>query len=100
MLMNTEIGPEWEPYWIDSPVWIASPYARTTLDSATGTLTPEYRTTPGWSGANQIPLQVKSDSVYINFKPIGDNMKCLIAYRDIEGNSFYKGPRQMILSWL
>lgn len=88
---NLNVKAEWAPSWITPETWIASPYARTTMDT-TGTLTPEYRTTPGWSGANQIPLQVKSDSVYVNFKPIGKNMKCLIAYRDISGNPVYSEP--------
>jgi hypothetical protein len=77
--------------WLTPEVWISTPYARTTLDS-TGTLTPEYRTTPGWSGGNQIPLVVKGDSVYVNFKPIGKNMKCQICYRDILGNPVYSEP--------
>lgn len=86
------IGPEYEPHWLEFDTWVASPYARTVLDTATGILTPEYRTTPGWSGANQIPLKVKSDSISISFQPIDKNMKCLLAYRDVEGNCVYSEP--------
>ena len=89
--INTQIKSEWTPTWLNPDVWYGTPYARTALDS-TGTLTPEYRTTPGWSGANQIPLQVKGDSVYVNFKPIGKNMKCQLCYRDIMGNAIYGEP--------
>ncbi|HNW50380.1 MAG TPA: T9SS type A sorting domain-containing protein [Prolixibacteraceae bacterium] len=89
--INTKIASEWTPTWLNPDVWYGTPYARTTLDS-TGTLTPEYRTTPGWSGANQIPLIVKGDSVSVKFKPIGENMKCQICYRDILGNAVYGAP--------
>jgi hypothetical protein len=89
--MNSNIRAEWSPSWLSPDVWKASPYARTTLDS-NGVLIPEYRTTPGWSGANQIPLHVKSDSVYLDFRPIGKNMKCLFCYRDINGNPVYSEP--------
>ncbi len=88
---NIEVKAEWQPSWLNPDVWIASPYARTTMDD-NGVLSPEYRTTPGWSGANQIPLKVKADSVYIDFKPVGKNMKCLICYRDITGNPVYSMP--------
>jgi hypothetical protein len=100
--INTTIASEWKPTWLTPDVWISTPYARTTMDN-NGTLTPEYRTTPGWSGANQIPLFVKGDSVFVNFKPIGKNMKCQICYRDILGNAVYgtpvdSGPCSMLLA--
>lgn len=88
---NIKIAAEYKPAWLTPEVWISTPYARTSMDSK-GVLTPEYRTTPGWSGGNQIPLHVKSDSVYVNFKPIGKNMKCQICYRDISGNPVYSEP--------
>jgi len=88
---KSNIRAEWQPSWLTPDRWVATPYARTTLDSS-GVLTPEYRTTPGWSGGNQIPLEVKGDSVTITFQPIGKNMKCLICYRDINGNPVYGEP--------
>src|SRR5690606_16563978 len=51
------LGVEWEPHWINCEQWKATPYVKTTSDG-NGVLTPEQRTTPGWTGANQIPLEV------------------------------------------
>ena len=94
-LLNANFGgvikSEWSPYWINSPVWIATPYVKTTNDG-NGLLTPEYRTTPGWSGANQIPLVVKSDSIVVNFQPIGENMNCQLRYRTKKGETVYSKP--------
>src|SRR4029078_7612280 len=53
---NSAIQEEYSPYWIDVPVWNATCYVATT--NVGGTLYPEARTLPGWSGANQIPLTV------------------------------------------
>ena len=58
---------------------------------------PEYRTTPGWSGANQIPIHVsgeKGDIVRIYFEPLGDNMECQLAYRSKRGKVYYSQPVQ------
>ncbi|MDR2914598.1 MAG: T9SS type A sorting domain-containing protein [Tannerella sp.] len=89
---GTNIGPEWEPYWINSPTWKATPYAATTLDKATRILTPEYRTTPGWSGGNQIPLHVEGDKVSVTFEPLGENMSCQLCYRTKNGETVYGQP--------
>ncbi|MBN1926253.1 MAG: T9SS type A sorting domain-containing protein [Prolixibacteraceae bacterium] len=88
---NLEVRSEWNPTWLNPEVWIGSPYARTTIDDD-GVMTPEYRTTPGWSGANQIPLKVKGDSVSVDFRPIDDNLKCVLCYRDILGEPVYSEP--------
>ena len=61
---QTKITSEWTPSWLTPTVWYATPYAEVTNDG-TGLLTPEYRTTPGWSGANQIPLHDASQSTDI-----------------------------------
>jgi hypothetical protein len=82
------IGSEWSPYWINAEKWIATPYAKTT-DDGTGLLTPEYRTTPGWSGANQIPLHVTGDMATVYFQPGGANMTCQLCYRTKEGEIVY-----------
>ncbi len=84
------IGAEWQPSWMNPPAWIATPYAKTT--NSGGVLTPEYRTTPGWSGANQIPLQVSGSTVTVNFQPIGANMTCQLAYRATDGSCVYSKP--------
>lgn len=81
------IGAEWQPSWLNPAPWIATPYAKTTNNS--GLLTPEARTLPGWSGANQIPLQVTGNMVTVNFEPIGANMTCQLVYRTTSGTPVY-----------
>lgn len=88
---GTEIKEEVEPAWYNVPEWNATPYAKTTLNDA-GELIPEGRTTPGWSGANQIPLHVKGDEVVIDFQPLGTNMSCQLCYRTGGGDVVYGEP--------
>ncbi|MDA3879126.1 MAG: T9SS type A sorting domain-containing protein [Prolixibacteraceae bacterium] len=85
------IGAEWEPYLIDVDPWKATPYAKTSNDG-NGLLTPEARTTPGWSGANQIPLLVSGDTVAVDFIPIDENMSCQLCYRAEDGTTIYSEP--------
>lgn len=85
------IGAEWEPYWINCETWKATPYAKTTLDE-NGVLIPEKRTTPGWSGANQIPLEVTGNLVSVDFQPLGENMSCQLCYRATDGTAVYSNP--------
>jgi hypothetical protein len=82
------IQAEWQPSWKAPAAWIASPYVRTTT-SPTGLITPEYRTTPGWSGANQIPLAVTGNEVVVNFQPLAPNMTCQLCYRTRSGTIVY-----------
>lgn len=85
------IGAEWEPYWINCETWKMTPYVKTTNDG-NGLLTPEQRTTPGWSGANQIPLKVSGNMVSVDFQPIGANMSCQLCYRAVDGTPVYSVP--------
>ncbi len=85
------IKAEWEPSWLTPEVWYASPYAKT-FNDGNGLLTPEFRTTPGWSGANQIPLHVTGNRVVVNFQPLGPNMTCQLCYRDTSGSPVYSAP--------
>lgn len=78
---------EWQPSWLNPAPWSATPYVSTTNNG--GTLTPESRTTPGWSGGNQIPLHVAGNMVTVNFQPIGANMTCQLAYRATDGTPIY-----------
>jgi hypothetical protein len=60
--------------------------------NSSGLLTPEARTLPGWSGANQIPLTVTGGAgtvVTVNFEPIGANMTCQLVYRNTSGVPVY-----------
>ncbi|WP_167614955.1 T9SS type A sorting domain-containing protein [Maribellus sediminis] len=91
--INSTIGAEWQPSWIQCTPWKASPYVKTWMqDTENKILTPEPRTTPGWSGANQIPLMVSGDKVVVNFMPIGKNMTCQLCYRATDGTAVYSKP--------
>ena len=91
---------EWAPYDKAVEEWKATPYANMYKCNETDSLgwwKPEYRTTPGWSGANQIPIHVsgeKGDIVRIYFEPLGDNMECQLAYRSKRGKVYYSQPVQ------
>lgn len=76
--------------WINVPAWNATCYVVTT--NVGGTLTPEGRTLPGWSGANQIPLTVSGSMASVTFNPLGANMSCQLVYRDTSGNVRYSYP--------
>lgn len=93
-----KVEQEWSPYWKKVDPWLATPYANMyrcdEVDSA-GWWRPEWRTTPGWSGANQVPLHVKGDvgtMVSLHFKPLGQNMVCMLCYRTKQGKIFYSQP--------
>ena len=80
------IKQEWAPYSQAVKEWKATPYSNMYPDEELGEgwYYPEYRTTPGWSGANQIPLHVsgnEGDIISMHFKPLGENMVCQLAYR-------------------
>jgi len=85
------IEAEWEPSWLNPEPWKATPYVKTTNDG-NGLLTPEARTTPGWSGANQIPLVVTGETVTVNFIPLSPNMTCQLCYRTKDGETVYSQP--------
>jgi hypothetical protein len=46
-------------------------YAETTQQG--DSLVPKADTLPGWSGANQVPLQVNGNTVRVNFEPVDHN---------------------------
>jgi hypothetical protein len=82
-------GPEWEPYWINSANWKATPYAKTTNNG--GVLTPDSITLPGWTGANQIALTIPANMnmLAVDFMPDTANMTLQLCYRDIDGYAVY-----------
>lgn len=82
--MGVSIKSEWSPYDINVPAWSATPYVVTTM-GPNKVLTPEARTLPGWSGANQIPLVVSGNEVVVNFMPLSRNMTCQLCYRTRQG---------------
>jgi len=91
---NTKIEEEQAEAGIlqDVDVWVATPYVKTTPSGTT--LTPEERTLPGWSGANQIPLTINATAscVTVDFKPTGTNMSCQLVYQDSAGKVHYGTP--------
>jgi len=93
-LLNSQFGTiiqeEYSPFWIDVDPWSATPYVNTTNNN--GLLTPEARTLPGWSGANQIPLHVTGGVATVNFRPYSPNMTCQLCYRSADGRAVYGTP--------
>jgi hypothetical protein len=89
---KTAIKAEWTPSWKTPDPWTATCYVSTTQSGST--LTPETRTLPGWSGANQIPLTVNSDAscATVTFTPTGANMTCQLVYQDSSGTIHYGNP--------
>lgn len=90
--LGRTIRAEWEPFWIDTPPWTARCHVVTT--NLNGTLVPERRTLPGWSGANQIPLLTSNATgmVGILFTPLGSNLTCQLVYRTTGGSVVYSKP--------
>lgn len=88
---QANIKSEWTPSWLNPPVWVATPYAATTINDK-GEYVPEYRTTPGWSGSNQIPLHIVGDSIILHFQPLGENMSLQLCYRTAKGEVVYSQP--------
>lgn len=87
---GTSIACEWEPCAATPASWKMTPYVVTT--ESNGVLTPENRTTPGWSGANVIPLTVSGSTVKLELQPIGDNLSLQICYRATDGTPVYSEP--------
>jgi hypothetical protein len=90
---KANIHAEYDPIWINCASWTATCYVKTTQSGQE--LTPEARTLPGWSGANQIPLKVgsrRTTQATVTFNPIGENMSCQLVYRDTAGKVHYGVP--------
>ncbi len=86
-----EFGPEWEPYYIDCGKWKATCYQQMRINDADGWLAPDELTTPGWSGANIIPIHVCTDSatVRVQFRPEDTSEQALLCYKTASGTSYY-----------
>ncbi|MFB6341430.1 T9SS type A sorting domain-containing protein [Saccharicrinis sp. FJH62] len=88
---GSSIKAEWQPSWLNPEVWKATPYVKTWINSE-GLVVPEQRTTPGWSGANIVPLITEGDIVKVDFIPIGKNLGCQLCYRAEDGSVVYGQP--------
>ncbi len=92
------IKAEWQPSWKSPKTWYATPYEQMTAitnPDSTRWWKPEWRTTPGWSGANQVVIHVNrklGETVRIGFKPFGKNMVCQLAYKTLRGKIWYGEP--------
>ena len=102
-LLNQNFGSNtyWEQdYWDNgnySYTWKMTPYQTVTADG--DYLVPNQEITPGWSGANYIPLKVQGGAkqVTVSFYPNGNNsdntnMNFLICYRATDGTPVYSEP--------
>ena len=74
--------------------WKMTPYQKMT--ESNGWLVPDAATTPGWSGANIVPLKVQSGAtqVSVTMKALGKNMSLQLAYRATDGTPVYSVPMQ------
>lgn len=91
----------WEQdYWDNrnySYTWKMTPYQSVTANG--DYLVPNQEITPGWSGANYIPLKVQNGAkqVKVGFYPNGSNsnntnMNFLLCYRATDGTPVYSEP--------
>jgi hypothetical protein len=88
---GTVIRPEHPAARADCAPWTATCYVATT--NINGMLTPEARTLPGWSGANQVPLTVcGTGTVSVVFEPLGEHMSCQLVCRATNGSVVYGKP--------
>ncbi len=88
---GVELGPEWEPYNIDCGMWKATCYQRLRLNDGEGWLAPDEETTPGWSGANIIPIHVDTDrdTVRVQFRPEDTEERAILCYKTASGTAHY-----------
>ena len=102
-LLNQNFGSDtyWEQdYWDNgkySYTWKMTPYQSVTANG--DYLVPNQEITPGWSGANYIPLKVQNGAkqVKVSFYPNGGNsnntnMNFLLCYRATDGTPIYSEP--------
>ncbi|MCD8266051.1 MAG: hypothetical protein LUC33_02745 [Prevotellaceae bacterium] len=86
-----ELGPEWEPYYIDCGKWKATPYQKLSINDGDTWLAPDEETTPGWSGANVIPIHVCTDStkIRVQFRPEDTEERAILCYKTASGTAHY-----------
>ena len=102
-LINSNFGGnayEEQYYWDNGQYrnsWTMTPYQ--TMSNSGEYLIPDEATTPGWSGANVVPLKVKSGAsqVTVTFYPVGENsnnryMNYRLCYRATDGTPVYSEP--------
>ncbi|MBQ9641425.1 MAG: DUF4859 domain-containing protein [Bacteroidaceae bacterium] len=92
--MGLVVKPEWEPYWIDVEPYKLSPYQGMAKNDSLGWLAPDSLTTPGWSGANLIPIHVdsKASTATVEFRPEDTEMRAQLCYVTKDGTCHYSQP--------
>jgi hypothetical protein len=92
--MGITVKPEWEPYWINVAPYRLSPYQTMKKNDADGWLAPDSLTTPGWSGANIIPIHVdsKAPTATVEFRPEDTEMRAQLCYVTKDGRNYYSQP--------
>lgn len=92
--MGIVVKPEWEPYWINVAPYKLSPYQTMKRNDADGWLAPDSLTTPGWSGANIIPIHVdsKASTATVEFRPEDTEMRAQLCYVTKDGKNYYSQP--------
>lgn len=91
---GTTVKEEWSPYWIKCDPFKLTPYQTLTLNSADGWMAPDPITNPGWSGANTLPIHVKTGATYaeVEFRPEDTSERALLCYRSKDGKCHYSQP--------
>ena len=85
---------EWSPYMQKCEPFKLTPYQAVKRNSADGWMAPDELTNPGWSGANIIPIHVKTGATYaeVEFRPEDISERALLCYRTQEGKCHYSIP--------
>lgn len=91
---GTSVKEEWEPSWMHVEPFKLTPYQSVKRNSADNWLAPDTLTNPGWSGANNIPIHVRTGAEYVEveFRPEDTNLRALLCYRTKDGKSYYSQP--------
>ena len=98
-LLNDNFGgvakAEWSPSNGTGDPGTVTPYQTMTKNGEW--LVPESSTTPGWSGANIVPLTVQNgaNTVSVTLKALGENMSVQLCYRATDGTPVYSEPVQI-----
>ena len=91
---GVSVKEEWSPYMQKCEPFKLTPYQSVKRNSADGWMAPDTLTNPGWSGANNIPIHVKTGAEYVEveFRPEDTSERALLCYRTAAGKCHYSQP--------
>lgn len=91
---GVSVKEEWSPYMQKCEPFKLTPYQSVRRNSADGWMAPDTLTNPGWSGANIIPIHVKTGADYaeVEFRPEDTSERALLCYRTADGKCYYSMP--------